>query len=100
MTTIELMERYISNRDHLDYLETVGLKEKEIQKQIEYKYRRTNPRIDDIERLIEIPGNKKECKVRFYSGQTITVKGGYDDLWIKYNDICNGIMEIDEEDIS
>ena len=92
--TLEVKERFIANPDELEQLETLGLDPK---KQIVYKYRRTNPRIDDIERIIEIPGNEKECKMRFYGGHTITVLENFDELCIKFNDLCNGINEDDYE---
>lgn len=63
-----------------------------------YKYRRTSPRIDDIRRIIEIPGNKQECIVEFYDGQEMVVKGNYDDLQIQFNDMENSRLNfLDDE---
>ncbi len=95
--TLEVKERFIANAAEIEQLEDLGL---DIKKQIVYKYRRTNPKIDDIERIIEIPDNDKECKIRFYGGNTITVLENFDVLCIRYNDLCNSMYEIDEEDLS
>lgn len=85
---IELYEKYLSNWEEVDDLqERKGFSRKEAMKAAEYKYRRTYPRICEIDRLIEIVGNKRECKVRFFNGSTITVRSNYDDLCIRINDM-------------
>lgn len=92
---IELQERYLINRDKIDELQDKhGFSRKKAMQYAEYEYRRTNPRIDEIERIIEIPGNKKECKVKFFIGYSITVRSNYDDLCIKLNDFENGQQEV------
>ena len=95
IVTLEVLERYISNHDELESLEELGV---DVKKHILYKYRRTNPKIDDIERIIEIPENDKECKIKFYAGYTITVLANFDDLCILFNDLCNGMIEFPEEE--
>lgn len=87
---IELQERFLANWEEIDDLqERKGLSKKEAMKYAEFRYRRTNPKVSEIERIIEIPGNKKECKVKFW-GYSITVKANYDELTIKLNDYENG----------
>ena len=92
--TIEVLERYVSNREQLEQLENLGLDK---DKNIEYRYRRTNPRLDDIERVIEIPDNNEECKLRFYSGHTMTILGNFDEICIAINDLWNGNIEEETE---
>lgn len=53
----------------------------------EYGYRRTMVLVDTIERPIEIPKNKKELILMFWSGDTMIVKGCYDDFCIELHDI-------------
>jgi hypothetical protein len=89
---IEVKERYISNEDELEHLEECGIED--VEKYITYKYRRTNLRFDDIERLIEIKGNKKECILKFYGDYEIVILANYDDLCIEFNDIRNGNYEL------
>ena len=91
--TIEVYERYVYNNAEIEYLEDLGLP---ANKQKEYRYRRTNPRIVDIERLKEIPGNDRECVVRFYGGEEITVLANFDELCVAFNDICNAIIMEDD----
>lgn len=83
---IELLERYIANVDQLEYLEELGV---DVEKNKEYKYRRTYILFDQIDRPIEIPGNKHECIIRLWTGEDICIKGSYDDICIKFNDIDN-----------
>jgi hypothetical protein len=64
-----------------------------------YNYRRTNPRVDDIERIIEIVGDKQECVVKFYWGEQMYVKANFDELCIVFNDLCNAQTEGDEWEI-
>jgi hypothetical protein len=87
---IELHERYLVNGERIEELkEKYEYTHKDAIKYAVYKYRRTNPRIDEIERIIEIPGNKKECRVKFFVGYSITVRENYDDLCIRLNDLEN-----------
>jgi hypothetical protein len=58
-----------------------------------YKYRRRYSRIDDIDCIIAIEGNKDECVVRFYSSEEIVVKADYDEICIEFNDLCNSNLE-------
>lgn len=90
---IELYERYISNADQVEQMIDLGC----TKYLIEHKYRRTNPRMDEVERIIEIPGNIFECEVLFYSGEIITVKAQFDELCILFNDLENNNIEDDEE---
>lgn len=55
-----------------------------------YGYRRTMPLIEQIERVIEIPGNRKECILRFWSGEDMTIRDNYDEFCIK-------LMDLEEE---
>lgn len=81
MFRIELYERYILNAEKdEDYWRNLGVNP-------EYGYRRTMPFIDQIERPIEIVGNKKECIVQFWGGEQIVIKECYDDFCIRLNDI-------------
>lgn len=90
---IELQERYLANWDEVDDLqERKGLSRKEAMRSAEFRYRRTYPKISEIDRPIEIQGNKKECKVKFFAGYTITVRISYDDLCIKLNDLEHGTL--------
>ena len=88
---IEVKERFVANLSELEYLEDLGISTKE--KQIVYKYRRTNPRLEDIERVLEIPGNDKECVLRLYSGEEIYILENFDGFCIKMNDLWNGEFE-------
>lgn len=55
-----------------------------------YGYRRTMPLIDQIERVIEIPGNSKECILRFWSDEEMTIRANYDEF-------CIRLMDLEEE---
>ena len=88
--TIELYEKYVANREELFELEALGIP---IEKYKKHKYRRTNIRIEDIDRPIEIPCNKEECALRLKGGEKIYIKYNYDDLCIRLNDIWNSIIE-------
>ena len=95
-TTIEVLERYetdLAKREWWEDNMPATSKYKPT-----YAYRRTNPKIDDIERIIEIPGNEKECKIKFYAGYSITVLSNFDDLCILFNDLCNGMIEFPPEE--
>ena len=87
---LELYERYISNETQLEELENLGIP---TGKHIEYKYRRISRKLEDIEQISEIEGNKDECVIRFYSGESIVVKDSFDDICIMFNDFCNGTLE-------
>ena len=87
---IELMERYVANRSYLEELKEQGVKN--LHDYTEHKYRRTNPRLVEIERIVEVPENANVCKVLFYSGEMLTVKGSFDDLCIQLNDMENNEM--------
>ena len=91
-TRIELLERYIANPEQVEQMMDLGC----TKYLIEYRYRRTNPRIDDIDRIVEIPGNPEECQVLFYSGETVVCKANFDELCIIFNDLENGIFGEDE----
>ena len=72
---IELIEKYVESANEDDALERLGLPVKR-----RYCTRRVNVHFDDIERLIEIPGNDDECKVRLYGGEEILIRESYDDM--------------------
>lgn len=97
MRRIELMERYIANPNEVEYLNDLGINTNKL---IQYRYRRINPRIDEIDRIIEIPGNNQECQVKFYHGEIITVKACFDDLCILFNDLENSLFEDGEENFN
>lgn len=90
MERIELMERYLANGAEVERLENLGVP---VEKHLKIGYRRTNPRLEDIDRVIEIPGNIDECVVLFYSGEEMTVLKSYDDLCIDLNDLENSELE-------
>jgi len=64
-----------------------------------FRYRRINPLISDILYIREIEHIKDESMVVFKSlvkgqqGHSIIVLGGYDDIWIKINDLENSIED-------
>ena len=58
------------------------------------KYRRTHILFKEIERPIEIKGNKKQCILRLWSGEELVVKYNYDDLCIKLCDIENEMEDL------
>jgi hypothetical protein len=88
---IEVMERYsIHTEDELDSLKNTY--PNNWKEQVQFRYRRTNPKVSDIERIVEIPDNHDECRVRFYDGYSIVVRGNFDDLCIELNDIENGCL--------
>ena len=73
---IELVEKYVeSGQDGDDTLERLGLPVKR-----RYSVRRVNVHFDDIERIIELPGNDEECKVRLYGGEELLIRECYDDM--------------------
>lgn len=53
----------------------------------QYGYRRTFPLVEMIERPIEIPGNKKEFLLRFWTDETLTCLGSYDEFCITLQDL-------------
>jgi len=95
-TRIELLERYSTKtQDEIESLKNIY--QDKWQEQVTYKYRRTNPRISDIERIVEIPDNEDECRIRFYGGYSIVVKGNFDDLCIDLNDMEHDMFDMPEE---
>lgn len=81
---IEVYEKYPLGGELSDeYYENLGMKPPES----EYGYRRTFPLVEMIERPIEIPGNKKEFMIRFWTEETITCCGSYDEFCIALQDI-------------
>lgn len=73
---IELVEKYLeSGQDGDDTLERLGLPVKR-----KYAVRRVNVHFEDIERIIEIPGNDDECRVRLYGGEELLIRECYDDM--------------------
>ena len=72
---IELIEKYLEADKEDDTLEKLGLAVRR-----KYRVRRVNVHFDDIERIIEIPGSDDECKIRFYSGEELLIREGYDDM--------------------
>lgn len=96
LTRIELYQRYISNASQIEYLEQLGVDSRKL---MQYRYRRINPRLDEVERIIEIPNNPDECEVLFYSGEVICVKSNFDELCVRFNDLENSNIE-DEDEIN
>lgn len=90
MIRIEVYERYVANIEEVEELEQLGVP---VKNQSQYRYRRTNPRIEDIDRVIEIEGNTQECVLLFYSGEVMVVKANFDELCIEFNDLENGFNE-------
>lgn len=90
-TTLELLERYETDLEKRQWWEDNMPPSSKYKPT--YKYRRTVVKVDDIERIIAIPNNTKECKVRFYAGYSLVVLADYEDLCIKFNDLCNGTVE-------
>ena len=58
----------------------------------QYGYRRTMPLIDHIERPIELPGNNKECIIRFWSGEDMTILCNYDEFCVRLHDLEEEMM--------
>lgn len=90
MNRIEVYERYVANIEEVEELENLGVP---IKNQAQYRYRRTNPRMEDIDRIIEIEGNDQECVLLFYSGEAMLVKANFEELCITFNDLENGFEE-------
>lgn len=88
---LEFYEKY-AHSDQLDheYLESLGV---HVQKK--YKYRRISVYFNDIERIIEIPGNDEECVIRLYSGEQLTIRENFDILCIYINDLEQCMWEDD-----
>lgn len=81
---IEVYEKYPLMGEHgEDYYENLGMKPPPS----EYGYRRTMPLLEMIERPVEIPGNKKECMLIFWSGETMTILNNYDEFCVMLNDL-------------
>jgi len=86
MVRIEIYEKYISNEDEIEYLNEIGI---DTSKQTVYGYRRTMPFLEEIDRPIEIPDNKDECIVRFWTGEEVIIKANYDEFCIFLHDVEN-----------
>ena len=81
---IEVYEKYpLAGELSDEYYENLGMKPPES----EYGYRRTFPLVEMIERPIEIPGNKKELILRFWSGEDMTILSDYDEFCIMLQDL-------------
>jgi hypothetical protein len=89
---IELYEKYIANQEQLEYFEELGI---DTEKNTNYQYRRTYALFNEIERPIEIVGNKEECIIRFWSGEEIIIKESYDDFVVLMDDIRAGKYDIE-----
>lgn len=72
---IELVEKYVKSGQEDDTMERLGLPVKR-----NYCTRRVNVHFDDIERIIEMPENLVECKIRLYSGEELLIRESYDDM--------------------
>lgn len=83
MVRLEVIEKYPLKSKPDSYWEDLGMDAPPS----EYGYRRTMPLIDQIERPIEIPHNKKECIIRFWGGDDIVILSNYDDFCLKLHDI-------------
>lgn len=84
---IEVREKYPIDGDiDPDYLETLrNLKQEPPDRK--WAYRRTMILVDQIERPVEIPGNKRECQLYFWSGEAMTIRENYDDFCVKLHDL-------------
>lgn len=90
---IELIEKYIEADHEDDTLEKLGLAVRR-----KYAVRRVNVHFDDIERIIEIPGNDEECKIRLYGGEELLIREGYDDMSIFITSLENLKEDEDESE--
>ena len=88
--TIDVWERYISNPEQVEYLSDLGL---DTYKLIQYRYRVKQVFIDEIMSVIKYKGNDFECGIRLSDGTKMTVKEHPDELFIRINDIKNGVIE-------
>jgi hypothetical protein len=52
-----------------------------------YGWRRTMILVEQIQRLVEIPGNKKECQLQLFGNETLTIRFNYDEFRFKLHDI-------------
>ena len=89
---IEVLEKYeMYSKDEPDW-DRMGVTSPK-SSEPRYSYRRTYIDASYIERPIEIPGNKKEFVIMFWSGDEIVVKGDYDLFCLQLNDIEEGMFE-------
>ena len=90
---IELVEKYVESVQEDDALERLGLAVKR-----RYNVRRVNVHSEDIERIIEIPGNDDECKVRLYGGEELLIRECYDDMSHFITSLEHLSEDFDDED--
>jgi hypothetical protein len=65
----------------------------------DYSYRRVLVRLADIFAPKEMPGKNSHCLIEFYDQSTMIVKGKYDDICNKINDLENAKIELGDEDL-
>jgi hypothetical protein len=93
-TTISLCEQYLATTEEtMDFYHELGLPSPKV-----YKFRERNYAIDDIEFVDPIIDCPDECLVIFTDGHKIVCLSNPDELWIRINDLKNGIA-FGEEDL-
>ncbi len=94
-TTITLLERYLDVDDEMrDLYHELGLLYRNT-----YKYTERSYPIDDIEFVDPICDCPEEALVIFTDGHKTIVLENPDELWIRINDLKNGIAFNNEEDL-
>jgi len=84
---IEVKEKYpIDDSIDTEYAETLRNLKLDPPSR-EWGFRRTMILVEQIERPAEIPGNKKECQLLFWSGCSMIIGENYDDFCVKLHDI-------------
>jgi hypothetical protein len=92
-TTISLVEQYLDTDDEtMDFYHQLGLPCPKV-----YKYRERSYSVDEIEFVDPIVDCPEESLVIFQDGYKIVVFENPDVLWIRINDLKNGIA-FGEED--
>jgi hypothetical protein len=93
MNRIEVMEKFNDVTDE-DY---DAAERRAMPVQDNWRYRRTNPEVSDIQRVAEIPDEDDHCVLFFWSGYSMIVKENYDDMCIALNDAENANVEPGDE---
>jgi len=86
-TTITLLERYLDvDEETKEFYHTLGLPFPKT-----YKYEERSYHIDDIDLIDDIRDEPKESLVVFVDGHKVVVLENPDELYIRINDLKNGI---------
>jgi len=94
-TTIQLCEQYLAtDNETMDFYHQLGLPSPKT-----YKYRERSYAVDEIEFVDPILDCPEECIVIFQDGFKLIVLENPDELWIRINDLKNGIAFNNEEDL-